>query len=273
MTSAQTMRTRALRAIAARTSCLTTIALTCVALASCEAEPKLAPPTSLVSPYRERQVWAVAPFVNESGVSIVAGDRVADAFTTEVEGIDGIDTLPVNRVIAAMRRLGLNSITTPAQARMLLNALGADGLIVGTVTAYDPYQPPKFGAAVALFTSDAAYARSIDPVQLTRARTDTTTSPTTSNTPTAQASGIFDASNHETLIWLDQYAAGRNEPASAYEERIYLVRMDLYTQFAAHRLLHDLLDIERARLLPVQAEVREGAQEGAQGQEEPDSSR
>lgn len=235
------------------------VAFASVALAGCSTSPKLQTPTTLVSPYGERQVWAVAPFINESGVSIVAGDQVADAFTTEAEGIDGIDTLPVNRVIAAMRRLNLSAVTTPAQARMLLTALGADGLIVGTVTSYDPYQPPKFGAAIALFTTDAASSRFIDPVQATRARTDDVSpGALPSNAPAAQASGIYDAGSHETLSGLASYSAGRSEPSSAFGERIYLYRMDLYTQFAAYRLLHDLLQAEQARLLPAQAGVGSG---------------
>lgn len=263
MTSAQTMQSGAFRFRGSRRSLPAfACALVSLALTGCESTPKLQSPIPLVSPYSERQVWAVAPFINESGVSIVAGDQVADAFTTEAEGIDGIDTLPVNRVIAAMRRLNMNAVTTPAQARQLLNALGADGLIVGTVTAYDPYQPPKFGASVALFTGANATARTLDPVQATRARTDDITPgsmPT--NAPSAQASGIYDAGNHETLIWLDGYAAGRSEPSSAFGDRIYLVRMDLYTQFAAYRLLHDLLQSERARLLPEQVEASEGKTE------------
>lgn len=264
MTSAQTMQSGA-RALSSTPRWRLTAfacALASIAVSGCESTPKLQTPVTLVSPYSERQVWAVAPFINESGVSIVAGDRVADAFTIEAEGIDGIDTLPVNRVIAAMRRLNMNAVTTPGQARLLMNALGADGLIVGTVTAYDPYQPPKFGASVALFTGDVATAHAIDPVQATRARTDTVSPgsmPT--NAPSAQASGIYDAGNHETLIWLDGYAAGRSEPSSAFGEGIYLVRMDLYTQFAAYRLLNDLLQSERARVLPVQAEASEGKNE------------
>lgn len=255
MTSAQTMRTRLMRMSAA---IALAIAGTCC-LKACSLEPRLTVPSLLASPYSTPQVWAVAPFTNESGVSIVEGDRVADAFVIEAQWIDGIDTLPVNRVISAMRRLGLHAVTTPAQARSLLQALGADGLIVGSVTAYDPYQPPKFGAAVALFVSDAARTQTLDPTQLTRARTDDI-SPgmMPDNAPSSQAAGVFDASNHQTLAWLGEYAKGRNEPGSAFGERIYLVRMDLFTQFAAHRLLHDLLVRERTRLTPVQAEAHEG---------------
>jgi hypothetical protein len=217
--------------------------------------PALAPPAALVSPYSDRQVWAVAPFNNESGVSIVAGDRIADAFTLEVEQIDGIDTVAVNRVIAAMRSLNITAVTTPAQAHALLRTLGVDALLVGTVTAYDPYDPPKFGGAIALFAADAQHARSLDPVAETRSRTESVApGAMTSNAP-AQASGMFDASNHMTLVDLNNYAAGRSAPASPYGQRIFLVRMDLYTQFAANRLLVDLLQQEQARLWPADATV------------------
>jgi hypothetical protein len=153
-----------------------------------------------------------------------------------------------------MRSLKMNAVSSPADARSLLRMLGVDGLIVGSVTAYDPYQPPKFGAAVALFTGESVQARAIDPVHITRARTEEVAPGAMPSTaPLAQVSGMFDANNHMTLLALNDYASGRNAPASAYGERIYLVRMDLYTQFAAHRLLHDLLAGERARLLPENA--------------------
>jgi hypothetical protein len=74
--------------------------------------------------------------------------------------------------------------------------------------------------------------------------------------PVAQAAGVFDAANHDTLRHLRTYANGRSEPDSAYDEEIYLVSMDLYTQFVCHRLIADLLASERARLTPVARETR-----------------
>ena len=68
---------------------------------------KLQQPTTLVNPDREDQLWAVAPFANESGVSTVNAHRVADLFTQQLEQVDGINTVPVNRVVAAMRHGGI----------------------------------------------------------------------------------------------------------------------------------------------------------------------
>jgi hypothetical protein len=226
------------------------------AISGCNTPEPLTPPLALASPYDQSAgggLWAVAPFVNESGVSIVKSDRIADAFAEQAEQIEGVATIPVNRMLAAMQRLQLPWITSPAEAVSLMNMLGVDGLIVGTVTVYDPYSPPKFGAAVQLWRRESSPPRrtAVVPVALTRARTDhISPGAMPSNEPAAQASGVFDASNHQVLMWLDQYAAGRTEPESAYGNRIYLVSMELYTQFVAYRLLHDLLDSERARFQP-----------------------
>jgi hypothetical protein len=156
--------------------------------------------------------------------------------------------VPVNRVIMAMRRLGMQDVASAADARTLMNMLGVDGLIIGTVTSYDPYPPPKFGAAIQLFSGPRpGVVSTLDPIEVTRSRTEVVAMSQMNNTQAAgQASGVFDSQNQQVLLWLDEYAAGRTEPASAYGNRIYLMNMELYTQFAAYRLLHDLLRHETA---------------------------
>jgi len=221
--------------------------LTACWLTACTTKETLTPPHSLRSPYDRSVLWAVAPFTNESGVSTVDGARVADLFAEQTEQVNGIDAVPVNRVIMAMRRLGMQSVSTAAEARTLMNMLGVDGLIVGTVTSYDPYPPPKIGAAIQLFSGPRpGVVSNLDPVEVTRSRTEVVAMSQMNNTQTAgQASGVFDSQDQQVLLWLDDYAAGRTEPASAYGNRIYLVNMELYTQFVAYRLLHDLLRSEQ----------------------------
>ncbi|MCH7546536.1 MAG: hypothetical protein IID30_09075 [Planctomycetes bacterium] len=209
-------------------------------------------PLKLSSPYPQPQLWAVAPFGNESGVSLVETYRISDMFTEQVQQVQGLDSIPVNRVIEAMRHLGLERVETTRDASTLMRVLGVDALIVGTVTAYDPYLPPKLGIAIQLFHNDARASYSdLDPRALTRAPTDQSV-PGASKPikPIAQAAGVFEASNHETLKWLKEYARGRTLPDSAYGSDIYLVSMELYTQFVSFRLTHDLLAFERSRLSP-----------------------
>ncbi len=68
----------------------------------------------------------------------------------------------------------------------------------------------------------------------------------------AQAAGVFDARNHATLGLLREYAAGRTEPDSPFGTEVYLMDIELYTQFVSYWLIHDLLNFERSRLSPVE---------------------
>jgi len=217
----------------------------------CQLTPALKQPITLRAPYDEPQLWGVAPFINESGVSTVDVNAVADAFAEEAQQTHGIDVVPVNRVIRAMRQHDIGRVETPAQARQVLDTLSLDGLLLGTVSGYDPYRPLRFGAAVELYTAEGDTARKqpIDPRNISRSPTDNVFLGGVEDVkPVAQAAGVFDGANHDTLKAIGQYATGRAEPDSPYGGDIYLVRMDLYVRFAAYRLLDELLASERARL-------------------------
>ena len=78
---------------------------------------------------------------------------------------------------------------------MLIDALGVDALVVGTVTAYDPYPPPTLGMAVQVFAAGSRRGgSSIDPQALIRSSRGYEASPGELGNPlraTAQAAGVF----------------------------------------------------------------------------------
>jgi hypothetical protein len=260
MTSAQTMLTDGTEARRHEgtkgSSVFATIALGALVLMSaCASEPRLEQPVFLHAPYAETQLWAVAPFMNESGVSEIDTAQLADMFVEQLQDVDGIVTVPVNRVIRAMRELRIDAVQTVGEARMLMNVLDVDGLIVGTISAYDPYRPPKIAAAIELHVQPR-FERyySLDTRTLTRSPTgEVMPGEIGLRGPVAQAAGVFDAANHRTLAQLREYTRGRNVPDSAFGRDIYLVRMDLYAQFVSFRLIHDLLVVERARVTPIES--------------------
>ncbi len=219
--------------------------------------PSLTTPTVLSSPVGHRRLWAVAPFANESGVSTVDPFRISDAFTQQLEEVRGIDTIAVNRVVSAMRSLGLRSIASANDAMQLAETLNVDALVVGTVTAFDPYPPPTLGMAVQVFSrSSQPTGGQLDPNALVRAPSAPAVAmgAVGASRATAQASGVFDARNHTTLGLLRKFAAGRTEPNSAYGTEEYLMDIELYTQFVSYWLIHDLLSFERSRHSPVETD-------------------
>ena len=128
------------------------IALSLVVAAMTGCAERLTDPVLLATPYATDQLWGVAPFMNESGASVVDGARLADAFMMQAQQVERIDVVPVNRVIAAMRAADMPTVRSLADAQTIMRTLGLDGLVVGTVTAYDPYRPMKLGMAVELHT-------------------------------------------------------------------------------------------------------------------------
>ncbi|MHC4082329.1 MAG: hypothetical protein ACYTGY_05415 [Planctomycetota bacterium] len=203
---------------------------------------RLKQPDVLVSPHEGVQLWAVAPFANESGVSAVDAYRVADLFTQQLQQVDGINTVPVNRVVLAMRHANLVAVGSSADAMQLIQLLDVDALVVGTVTAWQPYPPPTMGMAVLLFAGGGERASGVDPRELVRAPSGNV-APGELGPPgaIAQAAGVFDSRNNQTLAWLEAFASGRTEPDEPFGADVYLVDMELYTQFVSYRLIHDLL--------------------------------
>lgn len=206
-------------------------------------------PIVLKAPYESERAWAVVPFANESGVSQVDGTAVADRFVSEIEQVDGLRCLPLNRTLAAMRSLGMTSVRDLQQAYALMRTLQADGLVLGTITDWDPYKPLRFGAAVEVISSGTGPGgRALDLNELTMPTQESVGGAEGARAEVSQASRIFDGRNNETLLELERYALGRSNPDSALGPKAYEVRIDLFSRFGAYVLTRDLLEQEAARL-------------------------
>jgi hypothetical protein len=162
--------------------------------------------------------------------------------------------LPLNRTIATMRALKMTELTSPADAKRLASEMGVDGLIVGSITAWDPYDPPKLGLALALYIRPGAMDHrgpdTIDTRKLEYQPTDYHYFPRSSfdSAPASVISEYLDGKNHQVLMDVKAYAAGRHDPDSALAWRRYLASMDLYSEFAAWHSVGRLIDHEWIRL-------------------------
>lgn len=216
--------------------------------------------------YPQRQLWAVVPVRNESGSLQVDGAKIADHLANQLENEPGIDTIPVNRVLAGMEALQMPIVASPADALALRRVLGVDALLVGSVDAYDPYVPPKLGITVELYVDpQLPWFNSMDTRQLSQAAVDEQTrpmphEPRDTRQPIAVASGYFDAGDPRTKNWLQQYAAKRGPDAKARAGwRLYEIDMDLYTEFVTHVVASRLIDAEAKRLAPPEDDQKDAA--------------
>lgn len=239
------------------------VMLTAVALLLGACAPKGAEP--LVSPYGRRSVWAVAPLHNESGSLQVDSFALADKLIEQLDAARDIDVVPLNRVLAVMESMQIKRIVTATEAQRVMAALGVDALVIGTVTAYDPYDPPKIGLAIELYLGSPMLWRpqSLDELRrMNAAGTDPLGqasgqpgpgnfpgSESLRSRPAAALSMVFSASDPHTVKMLQQYAGNRGRDAEGEDAwHRYRVSMDLYSEFVSYVVSWRLLRSEAQRL-------------------------
>lgn len=225
-------------------------------------EKPLAAPSATVAPYdsaRGEVLWAVVPLRNESGTTDADNAAMSDKLVMAAEDVRGVRCLPLNRTIEAMRALKMGPPSTPADLRVLAQTMGVDGLVVGSITAYDPYTP-VVGLAVALYARDNGKpATALD----TRALSSSPTEAGLANRsrfaerPVAVFSEVLDAKNNQVLMDLKSYAAGRHDETSALGWKRFAASIDLYTEFAASRAVDGLIQSEWIRLAGAERVVEE----------------
>lgn len=225
-------------------------------------------PQGLTAPYAPGRdvVWVVAPTNNESGVSVVDALRVADALVNAIQETEGISAVPLNRTLNAMQAAGLPRIETAAQATALARRMQADAVLVATITAWQPYEPPSIGLSVALFgRSDAMGVidlTGLDPRSLSRASSDADPHGLRHDPslPLAVIALHLDGANGAVRADLRRYADGRADPNSATGWQGYLTAMSRFERYAAFTAVRELLESEASRLI-VQAQRREAIRE------------
>jgi hypothetical protein len=206
-------------------------------------EPRYGRERQVYWPAPDRQIWAVAPAINLSGEEQVNPLLQADLLFAQLQQVSGITVIPVNRVVEVYASLQIQKIQSEEQAALVCNLLGCDGLLVPTVTIYDPYNPPKFGAALHLFTPSGDFARpaSVDVRALARSMTPGTNDSIVRPAKFRQAVGMFDAANGSVRQALQDYADGRHDPIGPLGSKEYLVSMDRFVGFAYQSLIEDLI--------------------------------
>ena len=196
-----------------------------LALSGCGPKPKpYGVERRLALPAARQQVWAVAPAVNFSGEPGVDPLLQADLLFAELGAVRGVRAVPVNQTAKAMAGLGLGGIGSADDAEDVCQALGADALVVPTVTLYDPYDPPTMGASLQVYpATGTALSAAVLPdaratLRLTRAAREAAEDLRLPRGEVAasqfvQAAGVFDAGHGSTRRAAAAYARGRTDPA------------------------------------------------------------
>jgi hypothetical protein len=194
-------------------------------------------------PGEHRQVWAVAPTINISGESQIDPLLQSDLVYQEMQKVHGLTVIPVDRVVEVYISMKIDKIQNERQANDICQVLGCDGLIVPTITAYDPYDPPKFGASLQLFVKPGTFQKmpTIDPRQLERSATTVPLPKMPQTHNMAQVVELYDAADGTVRDQVTAYSKGRTDPNGPLGSQEIIMSMDRYCAFGYHELLNELL--------------------------------
>jgi hypothetical protein len=132
------------------------VVLSALLLCGCSMLPELAHQPTLHNPFPQLSKVAVAPFFNLSTEPTIDGRRFALAYFNELQQVPGFEVVPVGVVERAMRERNIR-LAGPEDARRLAQDLGVDAIVIGAVTDYSPYYPPRCGLQVEWYAANPGF--------------------------------------------------------------------------------------------------------------------
>jgi len=118
--------------------------------------PEISHKPVIRNPFPQLSKIAVAPFFNHSDEPTVDGRNFAMAYFSELQMTPGFEVVPLGVVEEAIIANRIN-LGGPGEARRLAELLGVDAVVVGAVTDYSPYYPPRCGLRVEWYTANPGY--------------------------------------------------------------------------------------------------------------------
>lgn len=133
-------------------------AIACLLLLStgCAAIPEVRDKPIFHNPFPQLARVAIIPFNNQSDVPTLNMDDVTLAYYGELQSVRGFEVVPVGVVMRAMQATG-NDLTDVQQIRALGKMLGADAVVVGSVTDFSPYYPKRMTLAVNWYATNPGF--------------------------------------------------------------------------------------------------------------------
>lgn len=125
-------------------------------VSGCSVLPHISHQPVIQNPFPQLSRVAVAPFFNQSDEKTVDGREFALAYFNELQATPGFEVVPVNVVEEAMIRHKI-ALNEPLQARRLAQILGVDAVVIGTVTDFTPYYPPRCGMRVEWWAANPSF--------------------------------------------------------------------------------------------------------------------
>lgn len=125
-------------------------------LSGCAAVPSRYVQPVYHNPFPQLHRVAILPFFNQSHEPTVDGEAMAIAYYNELQAIQGFEVMPVG---VARRMLEASRIRPQSGSdfQQLARLMRVDAVIVGSVTEYSPYYPPRLGLSVDWYAANPGF--------------------------------------------------------------------------------------------------------------------
>ena len=108
------------------------------------------------NPFPQLSKVAIVPFFNQSDEPTVDGREFALAYFAELQAVPGFEVVPLGVVEEAIQDEQID-LSNPAGVRRLADVLEVDAVVVGAVTDYSPYYPPRCGMRVEWYARNPGF--------------------------------------------------------------------------------------------------------------------
>lgn len=122
----------------------------------CAMVPDIRHKPQLANPFPQINSVAVLPFINQSEEPTLSGERVALAYMHELQSIRGFEVLPLGAIRNKIVEYG-KPLRNGEDFQAFAQFLGVDAVMVGAVTDYQPYYPPRMTMKVSWYASNPAF--------------------------------------------------------------------------------------------------------------------
>jgi hypothetical protein len=127
-----------------------------LSMTGCGLLPEISHEPVIRNPFPQLSRVGVAPFINLSDEATVDTREFAIAYFNELQATPGFEVVPLAVVETTIRQHGIR-LEHPSEARRLAQLLGVDAVVIGAVTEYTPYYPPRCGLQVQWFAANPCF--------------------------------------------------------------------------------------------------------------------
>jgi hypothetical protein len=133
-------------------------AVLCCALAftGCQIFPDKLHQPVYHNPFPQIHKVAILPFYNQSAEPTADGEAMAMAYYNELQAVQGFEVMPVGVAKRMLDASGLEP-RTPQDFQRLARQMNVDAVIIGSVTEFTPYYPPRLGLAVDWYAANPSF--------------------------------------------------------------------------------------------------------------------